>query len=382
MCNPIALLRKLITFPSITPDNGRTIDFISEVLSNHGFTCNVFNNGNDKIQVKNLYAQLGNTPPNLCFAGHTDVVPAGNLQKWSFNPFSAAIHNDILYGRGVVDMKGAICAFISAAIQHKITNGSISFIITGNEEGTEYEYGTPAILQWMEQNNKKIDFCIVGEPTSNLFVGDTIKIGRRGSITFNLTCYGIQGHVAYPQFAHNAINDIICILHQIKNISLDNGNEYFQPSHCEITDINTENIVTNIIPDSVTAHFNIRFNNQHNAQSIFKIIDNICSSITQRYSLSYKLSAEPFISNNNKYTDTLMSTIKEITNREVILSTCGGTSDARFIKDFCAVAELGLLNKTAHKIDENAPISDILLLFTIYKNFIEKFFLIRDNCTT
>ncbi|KJV69289.1 succinyl-diaminopimelate desuccinylase [Candidatus Neoehrlichia procyonis] len=379
MYDPITLSRKLISFPSITPDCSDAINFISKVLENHGFTCNMLNYGNDNIQVKNLYAQLGNTSPNLCFAGHTDVVPVGNLQKWSFSPFSATIHNNVLYGRGVVDMKAAICAFISAALNYKITNGSISFIITGNEEGTEYEYGTPAVLQWMTQNNKKIDFCIVGEPTSNLQVGDTIKIGRRGSITFHLTCHGIQGHVAYPQFAHNAINDIIYIIHKIKNIHLDHGNEYFQPSHCEITDINTKNTITNIIPDSVTAHFNIRFNNQHSAQSIFKIIDDICSSITKKYSLSYKLSAEPFISNPNKYTHALVSVIKETTDQEVVLSTSGGTSDARFIKNFCTVAELGLLNKTAHKINESAPVSDIILLSTIYKNFIERFFSMHNN---
>ncbi|AHX04057.1 succinyl-diaminopimelate desuccinylase [Ehrlichia chaffeensis str. Heartland] len=374
--DPVILSQELISFPSITPTDNGAIDFLSNTLSQYGFTCNVLTFGNDEVQVCNLYAQLGNGHPNLCFAGHTDVVPTGDLEKWKFDPFSGHIEDNILYGRGAVDMKSAICAFIAAVsrIDFNQVNGAISLMISGDEEGNHFKYGTPAILKWLTDNNKKIDYCLVGEPTSKSSVGDTIKIGRRGSINFKIVCNGVQGHVAYPHLAQNPINDMINILHKINNTVLDEGNEYFQPSNCEITSVDVGNTANNVIPGTVTAHLNIRYNNIHTSESLFNIINNICAETTQKYQIFTLLSGDPFINYPDKYSDMLSAAIKKTTGETAVISTSGGTSDARFIKDFCPVIELGLKNDTAHKINENTSVDDINKLANIYEEFIKQFF--------
>ncbi|CEI85060.1 succinyl-diaminopimelate desuccinylase [Ehrlichia minasensis] len=374
--DPITLSQELISFPSITPTDNGAIDFLSNTLSQYGFTCHVLTFGDDQVQVRNLYAQLGNGSPNLCFAGHTDVVPTGDLEKWKFDPFSGKIEDNILYGRGVVDMKSAICAFVAAVsrIDFNQINGSISFLISGDEEGNYFKYGTPAVLKWLTDNNKKIDYCLVGEPTSKSSVGDTIKIGRRGSINFKIVCNGIQGHVAYPHFAENPVDNMISILYKISNTILDNGNEYFQPSNCEITSVDVGNTANNVIPDKITANLNIRYNDMHTSESLFNIINNICAETTEKYELFTAVSGSSFINHPDKYSDMLSSAVKKVTGQDAELSTSGGTSDARFIKDFCPVIELGLSNATAHKINENAPVDDIYKLTDIYEEFIKQFF--------
>ncbi|WDM85299.1 succinyl-diaminopimelate desuccinylase [Ehrlichia sp. JZT12] len=374
--NPITLSQELISFPSITPTDNGAIDFLSNVLSQYGFTCNVLDFGDDTIQVRNLYAQLGNQSPNLCFAGHTDVVPTGDLEKWKFDPFAGHIQDEILYGRGAVDMKAAICAFIAAVSRIDLNKvpGSISLLISGDEEGNYFKYGTPAVLEWLTQNNKKIDFCVVGEPTSKSSVGDTIKIGRRGSMHFKIVCNGIQGHVAYPDLAENPIDNMVSILHKINNTILDEGNEYFSPSNCEITSVDVGNTAGNVIPDKIVANLNIRYNNIHTAESLFNIINSICAETTQKYELFTSVSGEPFLTSPTEHSNMLSSSVEKITGQIPELSTSGGTSDARFIKNFCPVVELGLKNETAHKVNENAPIHDINQLTDIYVEFIKQFF--------
>ena len=374
--NPVTLSQELISFPSITPSDNGAIGFLSNILSQYGFTCNILDFGNDTIQVRNLYAQLGNQSPNLCFAGHTDVVPTGDLEKWKFNPFAGQIEEGILYGRGAVDMKSSICAFIAAVsrIDFNKINGSISLMISGDEEGNYFEYGTPSILKWLTDNNKKIDYCIVGEPTSKSSVGDTIKIGRRGSMHFKIVCNGIQGHVAYPELAENPIDSMVSILHKINNVTLDKGNEYFSPSNCEITSVDVGNTAGNVIPDKITANLNIRYNNIQTAESLFELINNICAETTQKYELFTSVSGEPFLTAVDKYSNMLSSAVQKITGQTPTLSTSGGTSDARFIKDFSPVIELGLKNDTAHKVNENTSIDDINKLTDIYVEFIEQFF--------
>ena len=373
--DPITLSQNLISFPSITPTDNGVISFLSDILSQHGFICHILDFGDGTVTVRNLYAQLGIETPNLCFAGHTDVVPTGNLTKWKFDPFSGHIEDGILYGRGTVDMKSAICAFIAALsrVDFNEITGSISLLISGDEEGEHFQYGTPSVLKWLNDNNHKIDYCIVGEPTSQSFIGDTTNIGR-GSVHFKIICNGIQGHVAYPHLAENPIDNMVSILHKICNTTFDNGNEYFQPSNCEIVSIDTGNTAKNVIPDTIIAHINIRYNNTHTAESLFNIINNICTQVTSKYQLLQSVSGEPFINHPDQYFHMLSSAIKKVTGQDTKASTSGGISDARFIKNVCPVIELGLKNETAHKINEHTPIKDIYQLTDIYTEFIKQFF--------
>ncbi|GAT77933.1 succinyl-diaminopimelate desuccinylase [Ehrlichia ruminantium] len=375
--DPVTLSQELISFPSVTPTDNGAISFLSDVLSQYGFTCHILDFGDETVTVRNLYAYRGIAEgPNLCFAGHTDVVKTGDLTKWKFDPFSGHIEDDILYGRGAVDMKSAICAFIAAVsrINFNEVPGSISFLISGDEEGDHFQYGTPSVLKWLDENNNKIDYCIIGEPTSNSFLGDTIKVGRRGSVHFKITCNGIQGHVAYPHLAENPIDNMVSILYKICNTTLDTGNEYFQPSNCEIVSVDTGNTSRNVIPDTIVAHINIRYNNIHTAKSLFDIINNICAQVTSKYQLLQSVSGEPFFNQPNQYFDMLSSAIKKVTGQNAIASTSGGVSDSRFIKNVCPVIEFGLKNETAHKIDEHVPIKEIYQLADIYTEFIKQFF--------
>lgn len=367
----INLAQKLISFPSVTPSDVGIIDFLCSYLKYYNFSCEklVF------ADVINLYAKHDSGGKNLCFAGHTDVVPPG--PGWSIDPFAGIIKDNMLFGRGACDMKSAIAAFISAAInftkRHKF-EGSISLLITGDEEGPAIN-GTNKMLQYLATKQEKLSACIVGEPTCDNQLGDVVKYGRRGSINFNLTVKGRQGHVAYPHLAENAIDKLILILSKLKEIKLDDGNEDFIASHLEITNITTNNPTRNIIPGNAEALFNIRFNNLHNPASIHQLIKNICLEIDPHIELSSVCSAEAFIgAKNNLLLENIKDAIIDVTNLAPKLSTTGGTSDARFIKSYCPVVEFGLINKTAHQIDERVDLDDILNLEKIYYSFLQKFF--------
>ncbi|MGL9762403.1 MAG: succinyl-diaminopimelate desuccinylase [Wolbachia sp.] len=375
--DPAELTKKLISFKSITPRDNGAIEHIAAILKKSGFDCRILEFGDSETRVKNLYAKYINGVPNLCFAGHVDVVPPGQLKDWQSDPFKTEVRNGMLYGRGATDMKSGVAAFITAMvnlIKEKFQfNGSISALITSAEESTE-EYGTKAVLEWMESMQKKIDYCIVAEPTSSEKLGDTIKIGRRGSVTFKLVCYGRQGHIAYPDLADNPIYKMMSILDKVKNTTFDHGNRYFQPSNCEITTIDVGNDTDNLIPGSVTASFNIRYNNMQTPGDLYKLIDEISSSVTNDYKLSMYSSRDAFLSTPDRDTDIMLDAINKVTNIDAVLSTSGGTSDAAFIKDVCPVIEFGMINKTAHQVNECVSVDDIHKLTAIYKEFIKNYF--------
>ncbi|MGL9757820.1 MAG: succinyl-diaminopimelate desuccinylase [Wolbachia sp.] len=372
--DPVELTKKLISFKSITPKDDGAIEHIADILKKSGFECEILEFGD---KVKNLYAKYINGVPNLCFAGHVDVVPPGELKDWTSDPFKPEVREGMLYGRGAADMKSGIAAFIAAMVDFVAEkfrfSGSISALITSAEESTE-EHGTKAVLEWMKSKQKKIDFCIVGEPTSSEKLGDTIKIGRRGSATFKLICHGKQGHVAYPDLADNPIYKMISILSKIKDTTFDTGNKYFQPSHCEITTIDVGNNTNNLIPSSIAAGFNVRYNNTQTPDVLYKMIDAICTNVTNDYKLSMQSSRNVFLSIPDRNTDIMLDAINKITGIDAVLSTNGGTSDAAFIKDICPVIEFGMINKTAHQVNECVSIDDIHKLTAIYKEFIKNYF--------
>lgn len=378
----IKLSEKLIACPSITPVDEGALDVLQEALEQLEFKCERFifeQEGYEKVD--NLYARYGDQSPNICFAGHTDVVPPGNEGDWQFGPFVPKIADGKLYGRGASDMKCAIACFVEAAayiIENKDFKGSISFLITGDEEGVSVN-GTKKLLKAIYDKGEKIDACIVGEPTSVEEIGDMVKIGRRGSITFNLQIKGTQGHVAYAFLAKNPISYLTNILYALNSHNLDNGTKYFPPSNLEIVNLHVGNSADNVIPGSAQAVFNIRFNDLHSSDSLVKWINSICHSVCGseqiEYSLNYRASAEPFITEPGKLSEIVSSAIKDVTGLTTELSTTGGTSDARFIKDYCSVIELGMLNKTAHKVDEHVAVDDIKTLTEIYKKVLEQFFI-------
>lgn len=372
--DPVELTKKLISFKSITPKDDGAIEYIADILKKSGFECEILEFGD---KVKNLYAKYINGIPNLCFAGHVDVVPPGELKDWVSDPFKPEVREGMLYGRGAADMKGGVAAFIAAIVDSVAGkfrfSGSISALITSAEESAE-EHGTKAVLEWMKSKQKKIDFCIVGEPTSSEKLGDTVKIGRRGSVTFELNCHGKQGHVAYPDLADNPTYKVISILSKVKNTTFDHGNKYFQPSHCEVTTIDVGNNTSNLIPSSATTRFNIRYNDTQTPDGLYKLIDEICSSVTNDYKLSMHSSRDVFLSNPDRNTDIMLDAINKITGIDAVLSTNGGTSDAAFIKDICPVIEFGMINKTAHQVNECVSIDDIHKLTAIYKEFIKNYF--------
>ncbi|QKX02786.1 succinyl-diaminopimelate desuccinylase [Wolbachia endosymbiont of Litomosoides sigmodontis] len=375
--DPVELTKELISLKSITPRDDGAIERIAAILKQSGFNCEILEFGDNKTKVKNLYAKYVNGVQNLCFAGHVDVVPPGQLKGWTSDPFNPKVKNGVLYGRGATDMKSGLAAFITAMVDlvaEKFRfNGSISALITSAEESRE-EYGTKAVLKWMESKHKKIDYCVVAEPTSSEKLGDTVKIGRRGSATFELVCHGKQGHVAYPDLADNPIYKMISILNRIKDTTFDGGNEYFQPSNCEITTIDVGNNAYNIIPDSITASFNIRYNNMQTPNILYKLIDEICFSITNDYKLFMHNSRDAFLSIPDRNTDIMLDAINRVTNIDAVLTTSGGTSDAAFIKDVCPVIEFGMVNKTSHQVNECVLVNDIHKLTAIYREFIKNYF--------
>ena len=380
--NELQLAKELIRFPSVTPVDAGVMSFLEKKLKQLGFKTKVleFREKNSK-PVKNLYARLGNKSPNFCYAGHLDVVPAGNLKDWTVNPFKPSIKKGHLIGRGANDMKSSIAAFV-AAISNFIENysdfkGSISLLVTGDEEGVAIN-GTKKVVKYLKKRKEKIDFCLVGEPTNPSKLGEMIKIGRRGSMNGRLTITGVQGHVAYPHRANNPSTALVQILKEIKDIKFDQGTKDFQATNLEITKININNTADNVIPGLATATFNIRFNNKHSSTSLKnklnKVIKKISAKNKSKYKIEYSVSGEAFLTNPNKTTFMIQDIIKKITKIKPKLSTTGGTSDARFIRKIAPCLEFGLVGKTMHKVDEAVSLSDLKKLTLIYSNILKNYF--------
>ena len=373
----LKLAKELIRRPSITPKDAGTINLLAKNLRSLGFKCHLINFKN----IKNLYAKLGRSSPNFCYAGHTDVVPPGKISDWSVNPFKPVVKKNKLIGRGANDMKASIACFVAAVSRFKAKNkkfkGSISLLITGDEEGLAIN-GTKRVVEYLKKRREKINFCIVGEPTNANRLGEMIKIGRRGSITGRLTVIGTQGHVAYPHRANNPSNAMVKILKRIKETKLDKGTKNFQASNLEITKINIDNHADNVIPGSANAVFNIRFNNKHSSSSLKRKLNAIFKSITKgekcKFKVQYEVSGQAFLTKPNKTTYMIQNIIKKITKIKPKLSTVGGTSDARFIRKITPCLEFGLVGKTMHKIDESVPVSDLKKLTKIYLNILENYF--------
>ena len=373
----LKLAKDLIRKPSITPKDAGAINLLAKNLRSIGFNCKIINFKN----IKNLYAKLGKSSPNFCYAGHTDVVPPGNIKNWTTNPFKPIVRNNKLIGRGANDMKASIACFVAAVSRFKNENknfkGSISLLITGDEEGIAVN-GTKRLIKYLKRKREKINFCIVGEPTNPNKLGEMIKIGRRGSLTGRLTIIGSQGHVAYPHRANNPSNTLIKILKKIKDLKLDKGTKNFQPSNLEVTKINIDNHADNVIPGLAEAVFNIRFNDKHSSSSLKNKLNKIFKSITKanksRFKITYEVSGEAFLTKPNKTTYMVQNIVKKVTGLKPKLSTSGGTSDARFIKNIAPCLEFGLVGKTMHKIDESVSVSDLKKLTKIYENILVSYF--------
>ena len=384
MCNinELQLAKQLIKFPSVTPIDAGVIKFLEKKLKLLGFRTKilVFKEKNHK-PVKNLYARLGNKGPNFCYAGHLDVVPPGSLSDWTVNPFKPSIKNGHLIGRGANDMKSSIAAFVSAVNSYlnsvNTFKGSISLLITGDEEGDAVN-GTKKVVEYLKKKKEKIDFCLVGEPTNPNKLGEMIKIGRRGSMTGEITVIGVQGHVAYPQRANNPSTTLVKILKELKDIKFDNGTKDFQPTNLEVTKINIHNTADNVIPGIGEATFNIRFNNKYTSQSIKKKLNKIFKKISKKekskFNIHYKVSGEAFLTKPNNTTFMIQDVIKKITKIKPRLSTTGGTSDARFIRKIAPCVEFGLVGKTMHKVDEAVSLKDLRNLTKIYSNILKNYF--------
>jgi succinyl-diaminopimelate desuccinylase len=370
----IDLCQKLIRFQSTTPQDDGVMDYLVQTLKSLGFRCHLLPyTHDDGSVVHNLYARRGADSPNLCFAGHVDVVPNGIESSWSHPPFAAKIHDGAIWGRGAVDMKGAIAAFISA-VKNSDHKGSISFLITGDEEG-DATHGTVKVIEWLKEHNEVIDFCIVGEPTSDKKIGDTVKVGRRGSLSGTLTVSGVQGHVAYPHEAENPIPGMLKLLTVLDIAALDTGYDRFQPSNLEITSIDVGNAASNVIPESINAKFNVRFNPSFTRISLIERLQGTLNAVGVPYTLDVSNMSEPFLTNAHPAMDKLSQAIQEETGLSPAYSTSGGTSDARFIKGIAPVVEFGLLNTLAHKVDERVSLKDLEVLARIYKRFIDLYFM-------
>jgi succinyl-diaminopimelate desuccinylase len=379
--NELKLAKDLIKFPSITPTDAGAINFLSKQIKSLGFNCKILEFKDRKSKpIKNLYARFGKKNPNLCYAGHTDVVPPGNIKDWTVNPFKPSVKNNHLIGRGANDMKSSIACFVSAVnkfLKKGKFNGSISFLITGDEEGLAIN-GTKKVVEYLKKKKEKIDFCIVGEPTNPNKLGEMIKIGRRGSLTGKIEISGTQGHVAYPHLSNNPINTLISICKKLKEKKLDKGNKNFQPSNLEITAINVENKAHNVIPGRAKAQFNIRYNNFHNASTLKKkinlVVKNACKKNKCKSKIEFIANGDSFLTTPEKTILMAKKIIKKITKITPKFSTTGGTSDARFIRKIAPCLEFGLVNKTMHKVDECVSLSDLKKLTKIYQNILKDYF--------
>ena len=377
--NALELAKKLIRCPSVTPADEGALDVLQSALEPLGFTCNRMTFTEEGTpDVNNLYARLGSEEPNFCYAGHTDVVPVGNEDSWSVDPFGSEVIDNVLYGRGATDMKGGIACFIAGMSQFLNRRGddfkgSISLLITGDEEGPSIN-GTRKVLEWMADQGETIDACIVGEPTNPTKLGEMVKIGRRGSISGWLTVYGMQGHTAYPHLADNPLPRLISMLDKITTESLDNGTDHFQASNLQLTTIDVGNSATNIIPGEARATFNIRFNDLHTSDTLIAWLREKFNAVGGEYDVKFHVTGEAFLTPPGRLSDILSNAIEKETGIKPELSTTGGTSDARFIKNYCPIAEFGLISQTMHKVDERVQLEDLEKLTDIYDRVLDSFF--------
>ncbi len=374
--DPVELTRELIRRPSVTPADAGAMDIVQEQLTRLGFACRRMRFG----EIENLYARWGTAGPNLCFAGHTDVVPVGDAAAWRAGPFEATVEDGVLIGRGAVDMKSAIAAFIAAAesaIAAGDARGSLSLLITGDEEG-HATHGTRPVVEALIAEGERVDHCIVGEPTSSAELGDMIKVGRRGSLNAYLMVEGVQGHVAYPDRAANPVPVLIRLLSALQARRLDEGYPEFQPSNLEVTTIDVGNPATNVIPRQAKARLNIRFNPNHTGQALGDWIESEAAKANEGFSgkviARIEISGEAFLTERGDFVEIVASAVEAATNRTPVLSTTGGTSDARFIRKLCPVVEVGLVGATMHAVDERAPVAEILRLTDVYRTVIRRYF--------
>ena len=380
--DPIAIARDLIRCCSVTPEEGGALDYLQQVLGGAGFAVQRATFAEPgTAPVENLYARIGTERPNLMFAGHTDVVPPGDEAAWKHPPFAGETAAGALYGRGAVDMKGGVACFVAAALDHvdanggKPNKGSLSFLITGDEEGVAVN-GTVKLLGWAAARGETFDHCIVGEPSSHEVLGDTIKVGRRGSLNGTLIVTGRQGHVAYPDRADNPIRGMAALITALSG-PLDEGSEHFDPSNLEFTSADVGNRTVNLIPGEARARFNIRYNDRHSAIALKTLVERRAQAAVGdrvRYSLEWQPSnADVFLTKPGPFTELAAAAVAEVTGRQPKLSTTGGTSDARFIKDYCPVLELGLVGRTAHQVDECVPLDELVALTAIYRRIIGRY---------
>jgi succinyl-diaminopimelate desuccinylase len=374
--DPVELTRDLIRRPSVTPADAGAMDVLQRALADLGFVCRRMKFG----EIENLYARYGTARPNLCFAGHTDVVPVGDGAAWSQDPFSADIVDGVLIGRGAVDMKSAIAAFAAAAaaaIAAGKVKGSVSFLITGDEEGVA-THGTKPVVEALMAEGEAVDHCIVGEPTAAAVFGDMIKIGRRGSVNVEIVVKGVQGHVAYPHRAANPIPVLVNILARLQDKPLDEGYPEFQPSNLEVTKVEAPNPATNMIPGLASARLNIRFNPAHTGAGLVAWIEGVASDAALGFdgavTVSAQVSGEAFLTERSPFTDLVAAAVRDVAGRDPEFSTTGGTSDARFIRALCPVVELGLVGTTMHAVDERVPVEEIRQMQAVYERLIERYY--------
>ncbi len=381
--DPVALAQNLLRCRSVTPEDGGALGFLETTLKAAGFTVHrmTFSDANTP-DIENLYARIGTGSPHLMFAGHTDVVPPGDERDWSHPPFAAEIRDGVLYGRGAVDMKGGIASCVAAVLDHLAQNGgkpkgSISFLITGDEESVAVN-GTIKLLDWAHKRGETFDHCILAEPSNREVLGDTIKIGRRGSQNGTLIVHGKQGHVAYPERADNPVTHLAKLILALKSEPLDRGSKLFDASNLEFTSIDIGNTTVNLIPNEARARFNVRFNDHHNQESLKALLEKRALAAGGgkiRFSFEWEPSnADVFVVEPGPFTDTVANAIAEVTGRKPVLSTTGGTSDARFIKNYCSVVEFGLVGQTMHAVDERVPVAELVALTGIYRKILERYF--------
>lgn len=383
MADPAAIARDLVRCRSVTPDEGGALGYLENVLKKTGFTVErVTFSEPGTPDIENLYARIGDAPPHLTFAGHTDVVPPGNESAWAHPPFAGEIEGGALYGRGAVDMKGGIACALAAALDYLAAHdgkpkGSISFLITGDEESVAVN-GTVKLLQWAAARGEKFGHCILGEPSNRAALGDTVKIGRRGSLNGTLIVTGRQGHVAYPQLAENPIRGLVELIAGLNAEPLDEGGTHFDPSHLEFTSVDVGNKTVNVIPGEARARFNIRFNDRHTQVSLRKLIEDRAAKIAGgriRFAFEWeKSNADAFVAKPGPFVELVTAAIVEVTGRKPEHSTSGGTSDARFIKDYCPVVEFGLVGQTMHQVDERVPVNDLQTLTAVYRKILDRYF--------
>jgi succinyl-diaminopimelate desuccinylase len=380
--DPVTIARDLIRCRSVTPEEGGALGYLQDLLAKAGFAVHraIFAESGTAA-VENLFARIGGKSPHLVFAGHTDVVPSGDESAWRHPPFAGNVADAKLYGRGAVDMKGGIASFVAAALDHLAANngqpknGSLSLLITGDEESVAVN-GTVKLLRWAAARGEKFDHCILGEPSNAEVVGDTIKAGRRGSLNGTLVVHGRQGHVAYPDRADNPIRGLVTLIAALQ-APLDQGSELFDPSHLEFTSVDVGNDTVNLIPGQARARFNIRYNDCHSQTALKALIERRAQEAAAgrvHYSFDWQTSnADVFMTKPGPFTELAVAAIVEVTGRKPKLSTSGGTSDARFIKDYCPVLEFGLVGQTMHQVDECTPVADLITLTAIYRRIIDNY---------